>query len=279
MITDLLVPVSGTAGDDRALDAAIELARVFDAHVTVLEGVHLPAPIVSPWGLSPVTGFEDVYRELRDKAQQRAAQARARLDAKGARYEVRVAESFLQPGALAALHARHSDVCVVAGLRLTGDAMPHRRDVFNSVLMESGRPVLMIPVDTPLRAPAGRIAVAWKPRREATRALHDAMPLLMKADVVEVVVVNPDDGIDGEGELPGADIAAHLSRHGLTVQVTCVQRGARTAAAALLRHCMETGAQLLVCGGYGHSRLREWALGGVTRELLESADLPVLFSH
>lgn len=279
MIADLLLPVAGVAGDDRALSVAVELAREFGAHLTVLGSVHLPAPMVSPWGLAPVGTFETIYADLRASARGQMDRARAQLEREGLPFDVHLAESFLEPRSLAALHARYADACVLPSARQAGDAAPFRRDMFDSVLMESGRPVITIPIDKPVRTPVTRVVVAWKPRREATRAVHDALPLLARAESVEVVVVNPDDGITSEGELPGADIAAHLSRHGLRVQVTCLQRGTKTAAATLLWHCYETDAHLLVTGGLGHSRLREWALGGVTRELLECADLPVFFSH
>jgi nucleotide-binding universal stress UspA family protein len=128
--------------------------------------------------------------------------------------------------------------------------------------------------------PASHAVVAWQPTRESTRALHDALPLLRAARTVDVVTVDPVIGESRHGEEPGADIAAHLARHGLEANVVVhARRPQETVAAALLRHAAESGAQLLVAGGYGHSRLREWAIGGTTRELLRTARTPVLFSH
>lgn len=121
--------------------------------------------------------------------------------------------------------------------------------------------------------------MAWRPTREATRALHDAMPLLRVAESIDVLEVDPDVGKRGGGALPGADIATHLARHGLMVRVVLHTRSGESTAMAMIKHAERSGAELLVAGGYGHSRLREWALGGVTRELLQSTPVPVLFSH
>ena len=101
----------------------------------------------------------------------------------------------------------------------------------------------------------------------------------MRAESVDVVAIAPEPGESRYGDVPGADIGEHLARHGLKVNVVGLQRGAMTVATALLRHAAETDAQLLVAGGYGHSRLREWVLGGTTDDLMRAMDLPVLFSH
>ena len=107
----------------------------------------------------------------------------------------------------------------------------------------------------------------------------DALPLLLRARSVELVIVDPRVGEIRHGELPGADIAAHLARHGLRVEVASLPREGASAGEAILRRAREVGAQLLVAGGYGHSRAREQVFGGVTRRLFEHAEVPVLFSH
>ena len=127
--------------------------------------------------------------------------------------------------------------------------------------------------------PISHAVIAWQPTREAARALHDALPLLREAKTVDVVMIDPVVSESRYGQEPGADIAGHLARHGLQVNVVTHVLRQETVATALLRHAAESGAQLLVAGGYGHSRLREWALGGTTRELLQAISTPILFSH
>lgn len=136
----------------------------------------------------------------------------------------------------------------------------------------------MVPAQPAAHA-ASTAVIGWKPTREATRALHDALPLLQRLDSVQVVVVAPRVGDQQHGQLPGADIAAHLARHGLRVDVVEAPRVEDATGATLLRHAREQGAALLVAGGYGHRRMRESVFGGVTRTLFDQADMPVLFSH
>jgi nucleotide-binding universal stress UspA family protein len=122
------------------------------------------------------------------------------------------------------------------------------------------------------------VLLAWKPTRESARAIHDAIALFEPADI-EVLVVDPEIGDFSHGDEPGADIAAHLAEHGLRVNVTRRPSGTMSVATTILLHAAESGADLIVAGGYGHARMREWVLGGATRELLEGLDVPVLFSH
>ena len=280
MFKDLVLPITGTAGDANALDAAIALAGFSGAHLAVLEMVNLPMPTPDPWGLTPdVTG--GLYAKLRDQAQANASDLRTRLGKETVAAEVRITESmFVEPPQTAALHARHADMSVMAGGCDDAKAETVIHGFFSALLLESGRPVLVIPWRYRIELPPRHVVVAWKPRRESARALHDALPLLQVARTVDVVVVDPDDGELGYGEQPGADVAVHLARHGLEVNVVALKRHpSESVATTLLRHAAASNAQLLVAGGYGHSRLREWALGGTTRELLHALHLPVLFSH
>jgi nucleotide-binding universal stress UspA family protein len=162
---------------------------------------------------------------------------------------------------------------------LAADDAAAVRRLFAGLLFESGRPVLVIPPHHPCQWPAAHAVVAWQTTREATRALHDAMPLLARATSVDVLMVDPEPRTGGHGELPGADIGTHLARHGLKVNVVERKRGGNSVATTLLRHAADTNAGLLVAGGFGHSRLRQWMLGGTTDGLLEAMHLPVLFSH
>lgn len=281
MYRDLLLPTTGTPGDANALDAAVLLASQFNAHLALLETVNLPMFMPSPWGVVPDTLLTDLYAELNKAAEANVEDLRVRLSREDISHEVRLADAkFVSRARCIAVQARHVDLCV-----LTGSVMqtPFESEIvestFAGILFESGRPVLLVPPRHPLQWPLRRVVVAWRPTREATRALHDAMPLLLRAQSVDVVAVAPEPGESRYGELPGADIGEHLARHGLNVNVVDLPRGSGTVATALLRHAADVDAQLLVAGGYGHSRLREWVLGGTTDDLMRAMDLPVLFSH
>jgi nucleotide-binding universal stress UspA family protein len=149
--------------------------------------------------------------------------------------------------------------------------------IFPAALFNAGRPVLLVPEGYAADAAPKRIVVAWSGAREATRAVHDALPLLKQAEMVRIVTVV---GSSGQGEEdPGADIARHLARHDVTVDVKQVPGGGNTAARLVMDEARYFGADLVVMGGYGHSRLSEWIMGGVTRDVLADLQLPVLFSH
>jgi nucleotide-binding universal stress UspA family protein len=279
VLKDLLVPITRTEGDDTALNAAIDLAAHSNAHLAVLIPVALPVMIPSEWGTYPSDLYAGAYDEARRQGETLAETLRARLAKLDIASEVRVAESqFMSARRMTALHARHADLTVVtAATRTPGHTAVE--SLFLDVLMDSGRPVLVVPPGYRVEVPAKRAVIAWQPTREASRAVHDALPLLRHAELVDVLAVDPEISEAGHGEQPGADLATHLARHGLNVRVVCLTGTGESIARTILGHCIQTGAGLLVAGGYSHSRFREIVVGGVTRDLLAAAHLPILFSH
>lgn len=278
MIQDILLPITHARGDDSALAAAIALSAHFGAHLAVVEPVGLPMPLPDAWWPVPNVRMAQAYTDLREAGDAHATRLRERLAKEKIAHEVRIAESYVtEPPQLVALHARHADLCVVAAPDPADPASGS--EYFDSLLFESGRPVLVVPQGPPPRMPVRRAAIAWQPTREASRALHDALPFLRGADAVDIVIVDPVVGETRHGEDPGTDIAAHLARHDLRVNVVALPGRGERIAAAILRHAAESGADLVVAGGFGHSRLREWVLGGTTRELLRETTIPILFSH
>ncbi|MDH5821769.1 universal stress protein [Luteimonas sp. RD2P54] len=279
MYRDIFLPVTGSPGDRDAIAFAIDFARDFEAHLTLLETVHLPTPPVGPFGASPDLAIGQLFGRLREQGAANAARYRTQLEQAGVRHEVRLVESLFFGPERTAAHAAHpSDLVVLAGPHGdTAEGVPAHR-YFGELLLESGRPVLMVPPSCATRMPARRVLLAWRPRREAARALHDALPLLAQAERVDVVVVDPKQGRD-DGHQSGADVARHLARHDIDASVVELSSGGRTVSSVLIEHARQMPAQLIVAGGYGHSRTREWVMGGVTRELLISAPVPVLFSH
>jgi nucleotide-binding universal stress UspA family protein len=128
---------------------------------------------------------------------------------------------------------------------------------------------------TPLKL--DHVMVCWDSGRAAARAIGDAMPLLQRAGRIEVVIVTNESG--KQDQIEGADIGTHLARHGLNVELKRIPLGDIDVAATLLSHAADEGVDFIVMGGYGHSRLREFVLGGVTRSILRSMTAPVLMSH
>ena len=145
--------------------------------------------------------------------------------------------------------------------------------------MESGRPVLLVPNKGKITATPKRVTVAWNGRREAVRAVFDALPLLVGAEEVNVLWVHPERDQPDAGDLPGSDISTVLARHGIKCVVSQSAAADHGVASEILRQANAFGSELLVMGVYGHSRLREFILGGASRDMLAEMDRPVLMSH
>jgi nucleotide-binding universal stress UspA family protein len=275
MPKDLLVPLQYTDADAAALDAAAALAKAHGARVAVLAAIAFPMPVASEWGMAVLSLNQSDFDALRASATAAGEAARQRLLRADVAAELRVVESLLQwPEETAALHARHADLAILG--RNEGSRFPI---AFSALLLDSGRPVLVVPEGARLMVPPRRVVLAWQPRREAARAIHDALPLLPRDARIDVLVVDPDVGETAYGDAPGADIAAHLARHGAQVQVVTQSRDGRSTGTVIVDYATAQHAELIVMGGYGHSRWREQVLGGATRAVLEQSTLPVLFAH
>ena len=176
------------------------------------------------------------------------------------------------------VHAYYADVVVIAKPRPDGrtDRAP---GLAESLILTSGRPIIVFPsVSTVSRI--RRILVGWNARRESIRAVADAMPALMKAEAVEVLVIDHE-RTAGHGEDPGAEVARHLARRGVKVDTRHLSSAKEKEEVGhlLLSQAATFGADLLVMGAYGHSQLRDWMFGRVTRTVLREAGLPVLMSR
>lgn len=277
MYKDILIPLANAAVDDLTLLLGIALAREHDAHLTALVSVALSIPI----GFEMTTFPPDVYDRLheveRARGEELAQRARERLRKEDISWEVRSVESPMLPTFdVAVMHARHADLTIVPA---AVDRADYASSTFADLLTGSGRPVLVVPPKHEARSTFKQVVVAWQPTREATRAVHDALPILQRAARVDVIVVDPKVDDSHHGEEPGADIATHLARHGVHANVVALPSMGTTTGQAIMRFAGESGADLLVAGGYSHSRLREHVFGGVTRGLFWHSPIPVLFSH
>ncbi len=207
---------------------------------------------------------------------------RARLDDIGRRFEakgqhlkqVEWRAALELPYELVSQEARAADLIIV-GTRHGGGGSVHDLVDPGAILLRAGRPILVAPAT--VGSPQLRhIVVAWKDTRECRRAVRDALPFLREAD--DVLIVGIDEG-QSDGKRSLSDVAEYLRRHGLVAPRQLWQRARGPAGAELLHLVRDEGADLIVAGGYGHSRLGEWIFGGVTHELLTSTPVCCLLSH
>ncbi len=173
--------------------------------------------------------------------------------------------------------ARYADLTLAGPELLASETL--RQKIIEGALFWSGKPLLLAPENTQPSLNPKRILVAWDTRIEATRAVREALDLLAAADEVHLAIVDPVEGERFHGEEPGADVASFLARHGVKVTIDRLPSGNHSVADVLRRHAVDTGAEMLVMGAYGHSRLRERIFGGVTRSMLENPPLPVFLAR
>lgn len=177
-----------------------------------------------------------------------------------------------------ALHARYADLAVI-GQFDPAAAVPGVMSNFpETVVLNSGRPMLVVPHSGQADGNISRALVAWDGGLAASRAIAGALPLLAQAGSVDVLILATGDDADAHGEQPGADLALYLARHGVKVNVI-ERRITDGAGEALLSTAADLGSDLIVMGAYGHTRFREVVLGGVTRTVLASMTVPVLMAH
>lgn len=175
-------------------------------------------------------------------------------------------------------HGRAADL-IVAGQRDRSWDFSPLLDVPERLTIESGRPVLVVPHSGRFAKFGERVTIAWNGRREAARAVFDALPLLKAARNVRIIWVNPQDEARAAGDLPAAEIASALARHGVKCEAATAYGTDIKVGDTLLSGLTDDGSDLLVMGAYGHSRLREFVFGGATRHILDHMTVPVLMSH
>ena len=262
----------GPAGQSTE-DVAFALAETHGASLTALSVVdNMPIPsYVVPY--VPANVAESYIDESRVAAREIEARVKAREAATGIRAEWRYREGDLR--AVFAQHAHYTDLVVVA--QGTGDDVPAgpASSLSGDLVLTAGRPVLVVPWRGVGPSIGKRVIIGWNSSKEATRALNDALPILEKAEAVKVLTVGDEDS----RHIPGAEIAQHLARHGVRAEADHTTDTDGPAAAALVFEARDFGADLLICGAWGHSRMFETVLGGVTRDLLRSMDLPLLLAH
>ncbi|MGZ5182149.1 MAG: universal stress protein [Ramlibacter sp.] len=279
MYKTIVLHIDGSPQQDSRMRAAAMLAGEHGAHlvgsaatgISWVEYAVLTGSMAAP---APTADFDG----LRDAAQARLREFSEQAGRLGvASFETRLIEDLADYGLL--LQSRYADLVVLSQDRNQEPGLPARvRGLPEHLALHGARPVLVVP-DTWQGAPlASTVVAGWDGSMQAIRALEGALPLLRQANSVKLALVNPDTLSELHGEEPGADMALFLARHGVRVEVV-VESTDATAGDALMTLARDCGAGLLVCGAYGHSRYREWALGGVTREMLARSPLPLLLAH
>ncbi len=177
------------------------------------------------------------------------------------------------------LLARRYDVAVLRQANPDSPQVGMISDCAESVLFNSGRPVFFMPYVGAHKIPCETAVIAWDGSRAASRAVHDSLPLLERMTDVVVLTVNPSDKFMVDTKKPGAAISEHLARHGINSRVLNIPAKEVDASIIILNTLADTGADMLIMGGYGTSRLAEMMLGGVTKEILHDMTVPVFMSH
>lgn len=275
MIKDIVVNL-GLGDRDPAGEFAVSLAETFEAHVLGVAFAYEPVIPGSVMGGIPPEFIETQRAESEKAARAALARFEAATKRSGLSAETRVLTASISAAAeqLGRI-ARRFDIAVV-GQPERDKSMPDEV-IDEGVLFESGRPVIFVPYIFKGAAKLDRVMVCWDGGRAATRAVADSLPLLKKAKQVEIVIVAT--GRPKSDEVPGADLGQHLARHGLKVDVKRITSPDIDVPSTILSYAADSSADMIVMGGYGHSRLREFVLGGATRGLLESMTVPVLMSH
>jgi nucleotide-binding universal stress UspA family protein len=279
MIKDIVVNLSVREGGKSTADYAVSVASALEAHIAGIAFVYDVKIPMSELGYNPA-GIMDVTDALRRDNEAAAKAALDRFAAAAARAGVSAEPRMLSAnsdnaGDQFSRIARRFDLAIVGQTERGGSTV--EAIISESTLFGSGRPMIVVPYIQKTPFKLDRVMVCWDGSRPAARAIADAMPLLERAGNIEVVMIASERG--KRDEIEGADIGQHLARHGLKVEVNRITRDNLDVANVLLSHCADSDANFIVMGGYGHSRLREFVLGGVTRTVLHSMTVPALMSH
>lgn len=277
MIKDIVANLSLRDSPDVAVRFAVSVAAAFNAHLAGIAFIYEPIipMMIDMYGIPP-----DVIEPQRVENERAAKGAVARLDeasrSAGVAAEAHMLDAAVStaPGVFARL-ARRFDLSILGQPEPEQPALD--RLIVEAALFDTGRPVLVVPYIQRAGLKLDRILLCWDGSHSAARAAADALPFLRRGKLVEVVTVAS--GPAKSDEMPGADIAHHLARHNVEVELKRIVTAETDVANTILSHAADSSADFLVMGGYGHSRLREFVLGGMTREILTSMTVPTLMSH
>ena len=272
---DILVHVDEAKASQKRIRVSAELAARHDAHLIGLHPIPKPVvPALEVFARLPPGYMEDQIAYAAGVADSAKACFVEEAEKAGIQFEWRQQEGH--PGDVVRPHARYCDLLVLG--QRDPDASHNDGNLPVSALLSVGRPVLIIPYAGDVESLGARVMVGWDSSSQATRAVHDALPLIAEAGHVDIIAVNPE-GVGDHGAIPCADISLHLARHGIDAEAQSIVVTDIGVADILLSRAADKGVDLFVMGAYGHSRWRELVLGGVTAEMLEHMTMPVLMAH
>jgi nucleotide-binding universal stress UspA family protein len=274
----LLTILTDPAKVTEILDSSVRLAEREDAHLDVLSlGIDR-----TQLGYSYIGGAAVLAQVSMDRASEDAekldAAARTILNRQDVRWAAEAAVAQLgSVSSIVATKARFADL-VLLPHPYGNDSAPEAEAVLEAALFDGAAPVLLLPGTLLPETLGKRVVIAWNQGREAMAAVRRALPLLRKADLVNIVVVDPP-AYGPERSDPGGALCQMLVRHGVKAEVSVLARTMPRVSDVLVRHVRDQNADILVMGAYGHSRFREAILGGATRDMLELAQVPVFLAH
>lgn len=285
-LKDLLVYLDQTDGASVHLRLAADLARRHDSRLTALYVREWsPAQIDdrknAELGLGSAQELDELDRRIEGSIDQAAERLRSELEALKGEHGLRVEWRCLNglASAIVPQHARYADLCIL-GQDVPADTRSVEYTFAEQLLFVSGRPVLFIPASGSFETLGRHIVVAWNSSRASARAVADALPLIERAERTTVLTINPADFIDPYGAPPAEQMVEHLRLHSSSVEgVQLDNVPAASIADALQTEALKIGADLIVVGAFGHAKLWEKLLGGVTQDLLANMSLPILMSH
>ncbi|MGR3617801.1 MAG: universal stress protein [Paracoccaceae bacterium] len=274
----LLTVLTDTETSVKRLVHMEELASAWDAHAeTLCLGVDRSQTGYYYAGANAMI-LQQSFQQAQEESEALAGQAKAALDGSGIRWSSD--QGVTQLGDLSrhvARHARFNDL-VVLGKPYDPVCRAEAEVVTEAALFGGNTPVLMIPDDCAAPTTPRTVLVAWNESREAMNAIRGALPLLKKAEQVRLVVINPPQHSPDRSD-PGGLLAQFLTRHGVRCDIDILGKTLALISDVLTRHAVDTSADMVVMGAYGHSRFRESILGGATRNMLEQDEIPVFLAH
>jgi len=275
MLKNILIHLDSSKQSASRLQTAIGLATRHGAHLTgvyVVTRPEIPTFIEAQIGgeiidTQQTAAVEEGKGVLDDFEKRGAANG---LEIESRLVEGRLVDSLIEQG-------RYFDLLVVGQYDPDDSGVYAVDNMPDRLIMSAGRPVLVVPYAGSFPIIGENVVISWDASRQATRAVNDAMDILVAAQNVDILSINPPD--DGSGKVVGANIALHLTRHAVKTTLKKVISVDLDAADMLLSRAADSGADLIVMGAYGHARWRELVLGGFTRHMLEHMTVPVLMSN
>ena len=276
MIKDIVVNLPNPDQKGMASRFAISVANLFGSHLTGIAFAYQPQFPVVGYNAIPAEYIDGLWAESRQRASASIATFKEAARGSGLIADAQQIETEIgRAGGVFAQIARRFDLSIVK------QPEPSHTEAFDSILeatlFGSGRPVLIVPYIQKSGLKLGHITVCWDGSRASARAVADALPFLAQATAIDVVIVG--DQQFSNNEISGIDIGRHLARHGFNIEIKRMMAHGIDVSNVILSYAVETSTVLIIMGGYGHSRIREFMLGGTTRDILAGMTVPALMSH